>query len=65
MTSDREADKNCEDEPNWMEKLLMDFCWTRAGMKDLQDAVNLDGAHNNAAERAMETVEVEWDSDED
>jgi hypothetical protein len=33
----READKNCEDEPIWMEKLLMDFCRTMVGIKDPQD----------------------------
>jgi hypothetical protein len=54
-----------------MEKLLMDFCRTKVGIKDLQDDEYLngvgDGAHNNAAARAkaMETVEAEWDSDED
>jgi hypothetical protein len=39
-----------------MEKMLMDFCRTKAGMKDLQDEENLDGAgdgtHNNAVARA-------------
>jgi hypothetical protein len=67
----READKNCEDEPKRMEMLLMDFCRTMVGIKDPQDDENLDGAgdgsHNNAAARAnaMETVEADWDSDED
>ncbi|KAI2495179.1 hypothetical protein MHU86_19364 [Fragilaria crotonensis] len=61
----READKNCDDEPKRMEKLLMDFCRTKAGIKDPQDNANLDGAHNNAAARAMENVEAEWDSDDD
>ena len=66
MKADREADKNCEDEAKRMEKLLVDFCRTKAGIKDLRDDVNLDGAgKNNAAARAqaMETVEAEWDSD--
>jgi hypothetical protein len=68
---DREADKNCELEPKRMEKLLMDFCQTKAGVKVPQDDENLggagDGAHNNAVARAkaLETVEAEWDSDED
>jgi hypothetical protein len=50
----------------------MDFCRTKVGiLKDPQDDENLngagDGAHNNAAARAkaIETVEAEWDSDED
>ena len=69
--ADREADKNCEDEPKWMEKLLMDFCQKKVGIKDLQNEENLDaagdGAHDNAVARAkaVETVEAEWDSDED
>jgi uncharacterized short protein YbdD (DUF466 family) len=33
----READKNCEDEPKQMQKLLMDFCRTMVGIKDPQD----------------------------
>jgi hypothetical protein len=49
----READKNCEDKPKRMEKLLLDFCRTKDGIKDPQDDKNLDGAgdgaHNNAA----------------
>ena len=65
VKADREADKNCDNKLKWMEKLLMDFCWRKAGIKDLQDNANLDGAHNNAAARAMENVEAEWDSDED
>ena len=73
VKADREADKNCEDEAKRMEKLLVDFCRTKAGIKDPQDDVNLpvdgvgDGAQNNAAARAqaMETVEAEWDSDGD
>ncbi|KAI2510464.1 hypothetical protein MHU86_3884 [Fragilaria crotonensis] len=65
VKADREADKNCDDEPKRMEKLLMDFCRTKAGIKDPQDNANLDGAHNNAAARAMENVEAEWDSDDD
>ena len=70
MKADREADKNCEDEPKRMEKLLMDFCREKAGIKDPQDDENLDsagdGAHNAAARaKAMEAVEAEWDSDED
>jgi hypothetical protein len=66
-----EADKNCEDEPKPMEKLLLDFCRTKAGIKDPQDDENLDGAgdgaHNNAAARAkaMEPVEADWDSDDE
>ena len=71
VKTDREADKNCEDKAKRMEKLLLDFCRTKAGIKDPQDDVNLDGAgdgaQNNAAARAqaMETVEAEWDSDDD
>ena len=65
VKADREADKNCEDEPKRMEKLLMDFCRTKVGIKDPQDNANLDGAHNNAAARAMENVEAESDSDDD
>jgi len=71
VKADREADKNCEDEPKRMEKLLMDFCRTKAGIKDPQDDENLDGAgdgaHNNAAARAKATepVEADWDSDDD
>jgi hypothetical protein len=71
VKADREADKNREDEATRMEKLLIDFCRTKAGIKDPQDDVNLDGAgdgaQNNAAARAqaMETVEAEWDSDGD
>jgi hypothetical protein len=65
VKADREADKNCDDDPKRMEKLLMDFCRTKAGIKDPQDNANLDGAHNNAAARAMENVEAEWDSDDD
>jgi hypothetical protein len=66
VKADRDADKNCEDEPK-----RMDFCQTKAGIKVPQDDENLDGAgdgaHNNAAAsaNAMETVEAEWDSDED
>ena len=55
-----------------MEKLLLDFCRTKAGIKDPQDAdENLDGAgdgaHNNAAAqaKAMEPVEADWHYDED
>jgi hypothetical protein len=54
-----------------MEKLLMDFCQIKAGIKDPQDDKNLDGAwdgaHNNVVARAkaIEPVEVDWDSDED
>ena len=48
-----------------MEKLLIDFWWTKAGIKDPQDNANLDGAHNNAAAQTMENAEAEWDSDED
>ena len=70
VKADREADKNCEDEPKRMEKLLMDFCREKAGIKEPQDDENLDsagdGAHNAAARaKAMEAVEAEWDSDED
>jgi len=65
VKADREADKNCDDEPKRMEKLLMDFCRTKAGIKNPQDNANLDDAHNNAAARAMENVEAEWDSDDD
>ena len=70
VKADREADKNCEDEPKRMEKLLMDFCRTKVGIKDTQDDENQDGAgdgaNNNAAARAkaMENVEAEWDSDD-
>jgi hypothetical protein len=52
-----------------MEKLLVDFCRTKAGINDPRDDVNLDGAgdgaQNNAAARAqaMETVDADWDSD--
>ena len=64
MKADREADKNCEDKPKRMEKLLLDFCRTKAGIKYPQDDENLDGvgdgAHNNALARA-----ASWDSDED
>jgi hypothetical protein len=56
--ADREADKNCEDKSRLMEKLLLDFCRTKAGIKDPQDGENLDGAvdgaHNNAVARAVE-----------
>ena len=72
MKADREADKNCEDEPKQMEKLLLVFCQqTKAGIKDPQDDENLDGAGdgtpNNAVAlaKAMEPVEADWDSDED
>ncbi len=71
MKADREADKNCKDKPKQMEKLLMDFCRTKAGLKDPQDDKNLDGAVdgalNNEASRAkvMEPAELDWDSDED
>ena len=44
MKADREADKNCEDEPKRMEKLLMDFCREKAGIKEPQDDENLDSA---------------------
>jgi hypothetical protein len=44
----READKNCEDEPKQMEKLLMDFCRTMVGIKDPQDDLKLDGAGDGA-----------------
>ncbi len=71
MKVDREADKNCEDKPKRMEKLLLDFCRTKAGIYDPQDDENLDGAgdgaHNNAVTQAkeMEPVAVVWDSDKD
>ena len=71
VKTDREADKSNEAEPKQMEKFLLDYCRTKAGKKDPQDDENLDGAgdtaQNNAAARAeaMETVEAEWDSDED
>ncbi len=29
MKAEQEADKNCEDEPKRMEKLLLDFCRAR------------------------------------
>ncbi len=51
--------------------MLTDFCRRKVGIKNLQNDENLDragdGAHNNAVARAkaMETVEAEWDSDED
>jgi hypothetical protein len=54
-----------------MEKLLMDFCRTKAGIKNPQDGENLDGAgdgnHNNAAARAIaiEPVSDWWASDKD
>jgi hypothetical protein len=52
-----------------MEKLLMDFCRTKAGIKDPQDDENLDGAgdgaHNNAVARAKATEPVEADCDSD
>ncbi|KAI2511221.1 hypothetical protein MHU86_3186 [Fragilaria crotonensis] len=58
VKADREADKNCEDEPKRMEKLLMDFCQTKVGIKDTQDDENQDGAgdgaNNNAAARAKD-----------
>jgi hypothetical protein len=60
-----------EDEPKRMEKLLLDFCRTKAGIKDPQDDENLDGAgdgpHNNAAARAKanKPVEADWDSDDE
>ncbi len=44
VKADTEADKNCEDKPKQMEKLLMDFCQIKAGIKDPQDDKNLDGA---------------------
>ena len=65
VKADREADKNCDNEPKRMEKLLLDFCRTKAGIKVPQDNANLDGAHNNAVARTVENVEAEWDSDED
>ena len=43
----------------------MEFCRTKAGIKDPQDNVNLESAQHNAAAWAMENVEAEWDSDED
>jgi hypothetical protein len=56
VKADRKADKNCEDEPKQMEKLVLDFCRTKAGIKDPLDDMNLDGAgdgaYNNAAARA-------------
>ncbi len=71
MKADREADKNCEDEPKRTETLLLDFCRTKAGIKDPQDDENLDGAGdgtpNNAVAwaKAVERVRADWDSDED
>ena len=71
MKADREAHKSNEAEPKQMEKFLMDHCRTKAGKKDPRDDENLDGAgdtaQNNAVARAeaQETVEAEWDSDED
>ncbi len=65
------ADKNCEVEPKQIEELLLDFCRTKAGIKDPQDDKNLEGAgegaHNNTAAQAtaMEPVEADWDSDRD
>ncbi len=64
MKKGREADKNCEDKPKQMEKLLMDFCWTMVGIKNPQDDKKLysagDSAFNNAVAwaKAMETVEA-------
>ncbi len=56
VKADGEADKNCEDEPKRMEKLMTDFCRTKVGIKDTQDDENQDGAgdgaNNNAAARA-------------
>jgi hypothetical protein len=50
-----EADKNCEDEPKRMEKLLMDSCQTMVGIKGPQDDKKLygagDAAYINAAAR--------------
>ncbi len=52
----READKNCEDKPKPMKKLLMDFCRTMVGIKNPKDDKKLYGAgyaaYNNAAARA-------------
>jgi hypothetical protein len=51
--------------------LLLDFCRTKAGIKDPQDDENLDGAGdgtpNNAVTwaKAVERVRADWDSDED
>ncbi len=65
------AEKNCSVEPKQIEELQLDFCRTKAGIKDPQDDKNLegagDGAHNNAAVQAtaMEPVEADWDSDRD
>jgi hypothetical protein len=54
----RESDKNCEDEPKWMKKLLMDFCGTMVGRN---------GAGDVAQQRSGrgKTVEADWGSDED
>ncbi len=49
----------------------MNFCQTMVKIKDPQDDKKVDGAgdgaYNNAAARAkaMETVQADWDSDED
>jgi hypothetical protein len=55
-----------------MEKLLLDFCRTKAGIKDPQDDKNLDGAGDGtpnkntvAQAKEMDPVETDWDSDED
>ncbi len=44
MKTGREADKNCEDEPKRIEKLLMDSCQTMVGIKGPQDDKKLYGA---------------------
>jgi hypothetical protein len=68
VKADREADKNCEEEPRRMEKLLMNYCRTKAGIKEPNNNENLEGARDGdavARAKATENVEAEWDSDED
>ena len=56
----READKNCEDEPKRMEKLLMDSCQTMVGIKGPQDDKKLYGAGDkDKPEKLRMVVNVE------
>ena len=51
-----------------MEKLLMNYCRTKAGIKEPNDNENLGDARDGdavARAKVIENVEAEWDSDED
>jgi hypothetical protein len=69
VKADRNADRESVVEPYRMEKELLDYCKSKAGLRDFLQNEQAGGAarKNNAAlaAGAVEHVEADWDSDDD